>query len=184
MRCMKYIVLLREINISGKNKISMEELKKYLIENEYQSVYTYLNSGNIILESNESNKENIVKNIHSFIKEKFDLEIRVFVISYLELEDLLNNAPSWWGTGNKEIYDNIIFILPPVQSNEVKNVLGNLNEKVEKIYEYKNYFFWSYELKNYRKSNWWVKTSSTYIKDSITIRTANTVKKLLEICKK
>ena len=47
---MKYIVLLRGINISGKNKISMEELKKYLIENEYQSVYTYLNSGNIILE--------------------------------------------------------------------------------------------------------------------------------------
>lgn len=74
----------------------MEELKKYLIENEYESVYTYLNSGNIILESNESNKENIVKNIHSLIKENFDLEIPVFVISYLELEDLLNNAPSWW----------------------------------------------------------------------------------------
>ena len=71
---MKYIVLLRGINISGKNKISMEELKKYLIENEYQSVYTYLNSGNIILESNELNKENIEKNIHSLIKEKFDLE--------------------------------------------------------------------------------------------------------------
>lgn len=181
---MKYIVLLRGINISGKNKISMEELKKYLIENEYQSVYTYLNSGNIILESNESNKENIVKTIHSLIKENFDLEIPVFVISYLELEDLLNNAPSWWGTGNKQIYDNIIFILSPVQSTEVKNVLGNLNENVEQIYEYKNCFFWSYELKNYRKSNWWVKTSSTYIKDSITIRTANTVKKLLEICKK
>lgn len=36
---MKYFVLLRGINISGKNKISMEELKKYLIENEYQSVF-------------------------------------------------------------------------------------------------------------------------------------------------
>ena len=54
---MKYFVLLKGINISGKNKISMEELKKYLIEKEYQSVYTYLNSGNIILESNKSNKE-------------------------------------------------------------------------------------------------------------------------------
>ena len=181
---MKYIVLLREINISGKNKISMEELKKYLIENEYQSVYTYLNSGNIILESNESNKEDITKNIHNLIKEKFNLEIPVFVISYLELENLLSNSPSWWGTGNKKTYDNIIFILSPVQSSEVKNVLGNLNENVERIYEYKNCFFWSYELKNYRKSNWWVKISSTYIKDSITIRTANTVKKLLEICKK
>lgn len=167
-----------------KIKFQWKNSKKYLIEKEYQSVYTYLNIGNIILESNESNKENIVKNIHSLIKEKFDLEIPVFVISYLELENLLSNSPSWWGTGNKQIYDNIIFILSPVQSTEVKNVLGNLNENVEKIYEYKNYFFWSYELKNYRKSNWWVKTSSTYIKDSITIRTANTVKKLLKICKK
>ena len=181
---MKYVVLLRGINISGKNKISMEELKKYLIEKEYQSVYTYLNSGNIILESNKSNKEIIAKDIHNLIKEKFDLEIPVFVISYVELDDLLSNSPSWWGTDNKEIYDNIIFILPPMQSTEVKNVLGNLNENVEKIYEYKNCFFWSYELKNYRKSYWWVKTASTYIKDNITIRTGNTVKKLLEICKK
>ena len=40
------------------------------------------------------------------------------------------------------------------------------------------------DLKNYRKSNWWIKTASTNIKDKITIRTANTVKKLLNLCKK
>lgn len=40
------------------------------------------------------------------------------------------------------------------------------------------------DLKNYRKSNWWNKTASTDIKDSITIRTANIMKNVLEICKK
>ena len=50
-------------------------------------------------------------------------------------------------------------------------------EQEEKIEEYKNSVFWSYDLKNYRKSNWWCKTASTSIKDSITIRTANTMKK-------
>ena len=86
---MKYIVLLRGINISGKNKISMEELKKYLIENEYQSVYTYLNSGNIILESNESNKENIVKNIIDL----FDDNIKNFSsIKYLFYKNLLEKS--------------------------------------------------------------------------------------------
>ena len=44
---MKYIVLLRGINISGKNKISMAELKSELDKN-YQNVLTYLNSGNVI----------------------------------------------------------------------------------------------------------------------------------------
>ena len=40
-----------------------------------------------------------------------------------------------------------------------------------------NFIFWSYDLKNYRKSNWWNKTASTNISDKITIRTANTIKK-------
>ena len=35
---MKYIALLRGINISGKNKISMSELKKILEENRYKNV--------------------------------------------------------------------------------------------------------------------------------------------------
>ena len=45
---MKYIALLRGINISGKNKISMSELKLELEKNKYQNVSTYLNSGNVI----------------------------------------------------------------------------------------------------------------------------------------
>lgn len=71
---MKYIVLLRGINISGKNKISMSELKKVLEENNYKNVITYLNSGNVILES-ESTKEYISKNIHNIIKDTFNLDI-------------------------------------------------------------------------------------------------------------
>ena len=63
---MKYIVLLRGINISGKNKISMCELKKTLEENNYKNVITYLNSGNIILES-KTTKEDITNNIYNII---------------------------------------------------------------------------------------------------------------------
>lgn len=51
----RYIALLRGINISGKNKISMAELKEYLSEAGYDTVKTYLNSGNVIFMSyNES----------------------------------------------------------------------------------------------------------------------------------
>ena len=108
-------------------------------------------------------KNNRIRSIHS------SLAIEANSLSFNEVKDVIEGKTVIGS--EKEI-------------QEVKNILGNLNENVEQIYEYKNCFFWSYELKNYRKSNWWVKTSSTYIKDSITIRTANTVKKLLEICKK
>ena len=181
---MKYIALLRGINISGKNKISMPELKKLLEENNYQNVSTYLNSGNIIFECNIDNKETIMDNIHTLIKTKFLLDIPVYITTDKELEDILNNSPKWWGSSNKEIYDNLIFIIPPTKYEEVYNTIGSPKEGLEQIEEYNNCIFWSFDLNNYRKSNWWVKTASTDIKDKITIRTANTMRKILEICQK
>lgn len=181
---MKYIALLRGINISGKNKISMPELKKLLEENNYQNVSTYLNSGNIIFECNIDNKETIMNNIHTLIKTKFLLDIPVYITTDKELETILNNSSKWWGSSNKEIYDNLIFIIPPTKYEEVYNTIGSPKEGLEQIEEYNNCIFWSFDLNNYRKSNWWVKTASTDIKDKITIRTANTMRKILEICQK
>lgn len=56
---MKYIALLRGINISGKNKIAMSELKKLCEDNNYHNVKTYLNSGNVIFESDNLDEDNI-----------------------------------------------------------------------------------------------------------------------------
>ena len=67
---MKYIALLRGINISGKNKISMSELKLELEKNKYQNVSTYLNSGNVIFESDIKDKNVIKSNIQIMKKYK------------------------------------------------------------------------------------------------------------------
>ena len=181
---MKYIVLLRGINISGKNKISMAELKNEL-STKYQNVLTYLNSGNVILDSDkDKDKEYVMNDIYNIIKNRFNLDIPVFVITSSELEDILKSSPKWWGTNNKETYDNLIFIIPPTKYEEVYNVIGEPKADIEQIIEYNNSIFWTFDLKNYRKSTWWVKTASTSIKDKITIRTANTIKKILELCAK
>lgn len=179
---MKYIVLLRGINISGKNKISMAELKNELSK-KYQNVLTYLNSGNVILDS-DKDKEYVMNDIYNIIKNRFNLDIPVFVITSSELEDILKSSPKWWGTNNKETYDNLIFIIPPTKYEEVYNVIGEPKADIEQIIEYNNSIFWTFDLKNYRKSTWWVKTASTSIKNKITIRTANTIKKILELCAK
>ena len=180
---MKYIALLRGINISGKNKIAMSELKKEFANLGYKEISTYLNSGNVVFESDIEDKNTIKNNIQVMIKDKFDFDIPTYVTTSQELEELIIYSPDWWGKENKEIYNNIIFIIPPTTYNEVFNAIGSPNE-YEKIQEYKNNIFWSFDLKNYRKSNWWSKTASTEVSNKITIRTANTMKKLLEICKK
>ena len=58
----RYIALLREINISGKNKVVMAELKKEFESLNLEDVKTYLNSGNVIFSSRE-NIEKITKKL-------------------------------------------------------------------------------------------------------------------------
>ena len=50
----RYIAFLRSINISGKNKVSMAELKQGFERLDYTDVKTYLNSGNVIFSSDEA----------------------------------------------------------------------------------------------------------------------------------
>lgn len=62
--------------------------------------------------------------------------IRNNELSREELEDILCNAPDWWGTENKEIYDNLIFIMPPATFAEVYSEIGEPKEELEKIKDY------------------------------------------------
>ena len=74
----------------------------------------------------------MMQDIYKIVKNKFNLEIPIFIISQLELEDILNNNPEWWGTENKEIYDNLIFIITPTKYEEVYNTIGNQEKKLKK----------------------------------------------------
>ncbi len=180
---MKYIAFLRGINISGKNKISMASLKEGFESVGYSDVLTYLNSGNVVFTSSDDKKK-IVDTISLMIKDEFNLDIPVYIMTSSELKDVLNNSPTWWGNDNKEIYDNIIFIMPPVTFEEVYESLGEPSSKLEQIKNYKNTVFWSFDLKNYRKCNWWIKTASSSISNKITIRTANTIKGIVKLLDK
>ena len=176
----RYIALLRGINISGKNKIAMSDLKQGFIELGFAEVVTYLNSGNVIFSSELDDHDTLSNKIKLMIKNRFELNIPIFVISQKSLEDIINHAPDWWGNDNKEIYDNLIFLLPPLSYEEFSNEIGNMKDEYEKAYHYKNTVFWSFSRKNYQKTNWWSRTASSNISDKITIRTANTVRKLVD----
>ena len=174
-----YIAFLRGINISGKNKVPMAELKKAFEELRFGAVKTYLNSGNVIFSSDEDNIGSLTSRIEAMIKERFSLDIPVFVISKEDLEDILQHAPDWWGDENKEIYDNLIFIMPPATFAELWGEIGEPKEGLEKIKDYKETVFWSFSRKDYQKTNWWPKTAGMNISQKLTIRTANTVRKLV-----
>ena len=174
----RYIAFLRGVNISGKNKVPMAELKKGFEELGFAEVRTYLNSGNVIFSCEEDNIAPFSNQIEMTIKNQFGIDIPVFVISQEKLKDILNNAPNWWGSESRSIYDNLIFIMPPVTFADVFNEIGEPKEGLEKIMEYKGTIFWSFSRKDYQKTNWWSKTARAAISSKLTIRTANTVRKI------
>lgn len=98
----RYIAFLRGVNISGKNKVPMAELKRCFEELDFSEVKTYLNSGNVAFSSDEDNIEVLTSQAEMIINRQFGLDIPVFVISKEKLEDILQNAPEWWGDENKE----------------------------------------------------------------------------------
>ena len=100
------------------------------------------------------------------------------MISQKELEDVLHHAPSFWGNENKEIYDNLIFIMKPATFQEVIKELGDPKEGLEQIQDYRQTVFWSFNRKEYQKTNWWSKTAGAGIGNKLTIRTAGTVRKI------
>lgn len=174
----RYIALLRSVNISGKNKVPMAELKKGFEALGFIEVRTWLNSGNVIFSGEETDAAALTGRIERMIQRQFSLDIPVFVMTQKELADILRHAPDWWGTEDREIYDNLIFILPPAAFKDVYHEIGEPKEGLEQIQEYKAAVFWSFSRKDYQKTNWWPKTASANIGPNLTIRTANTVRKI------
>lgn len=177
----RYIVLLRGINVGGKNKIPMSELKKGFMELEFAEVATYLNSGNVIASSAYEDVSNLSERIRQMIKDRFGLDIPVFIVLQEHLKECLNNAPDWWGDDGKDIYDNLILMIPPLTYEAFYDEIGNPKEEYEKVCNYKDVIFWSFSRKDYQKTNWWSRTASGDVRDKITIRTANTVRKIVEM---
>lgn len=177
----KYIVFMRGINVGGKNKVSMSELKELFEQNGFQDVVTYINSGNIIFSSDNTDEKKLKEECEVLILNKFQLNIPVIIISANDLLTALNYAPSWWGQ-DKDSKHNAIFILPPTTVDEVFKEVGEIKPEYEKVDHYGRVVFWSAPIKTFSRTRW-SKVVSSSVYDSITIRNANTVKKILQLVK-
>lgn len=88
----KYIVLLRGINVGGNNKLLMAELRTLLSDNGYKNVVTYIQSGNILLDSTKS-VEKTNDHIKLLIKQQFDYNIPVVTLTAEEIKKCFTENP-------------------------------------------------------------------------------------------
>jgi len=173
----KYVALLRGINVSGKNKVSMPLLKVAFEDIGFLDVRTYINSGNVLFSSDIRDKKELVNRCKSIITERFMLNIPVAIVSKRELVEALDHAPQWWDN-DKKVINQAIFLIPPVTIEEVYNSVGDAKPEYEQVDYYKNVIFWSAPRETLSKTRWY-KIASSPVNSKVTIRNASTVKKIL-----
>ena len=88
-----HLALLRGINVSGHNMIKMEALKTTLEAIGFQNVQTYIQSGNVFVDTEEENAPAVGFKIKQEIFKVFGHEVPVVVIGSADLEACLKNNP-------------------------------------------------------------------------------------------
>lgn len=175
----KHLALLRGINVSGHNMIKMEALKTTLEAIGFTNVVTYIQSGNVFVETNEEIPVTVGFTIKQEIYKSFGHEVPVIVIGKNDLELCLKNNPF---TKEKEVDTKKLYVafiskeLPSSAINELKISQFKPDEAVIDG----NRIFIKYETGAGR-----TKLDQKYIEKKLnvtaTMRNWNTVNKLLEM---
>ena len=106
-----YIVLLRGINVGGHKKVLMAELRELLSNSGFKNVRTYIQSGNVILESSEESSQNIEGIIHKLVIVRFGFEVSILVRTKQELQAVFDNCP-FTEEKKKNSYFTILHTIP------------------------------------------------------------------------
>lgn len=173
-----YVILIRGINVGGKNKISMAVLKHCLEELGFSHVLTYIASGNVILDS-DLHPDTIKATIEHALPQNFKLYsklIKVLVLSYSQLKAIFENKPEGFGEDPKKYYSDAIFLID-VEVNEAMKVF-NPREGVDKVWPGKQVIY-SQRLGTQRTKSRLGKIVGTPAYKCMTIRSWNTTTKLL-----
>ncbi|KPV42556.1 DUF1697 domain-containing protein [Alicyclobacillus ferrooxydans] len=87
-----YVALLRGINVGGHNKVAMTELRNMFQSMGFSRVQTYIQSGNVLFES-EDNAESLRQRLEQEIEKRFSISLTVILRTAHELEGIVTNCP-------------------------------------------------------------------------------------------
>jgi uncharacterized protein (DUF1697 family) len=89
----KYISLLRGINVGGHKKIIMNDLKLCYESLNFQKIHTFIQSGNVVFESNNNDIDEIETIIENKIIEKYNFEVSVIIRTPQQLQEVFDKNP-------------------------------------------------------------------------------------------
>jgi uncharacterized protein (DUF1697 family) len=105
----RYVALLRGINVGGKTLIKMAELKACIEELGFENVSTYIASGNVLFESGERDAAKLQRKIERAIEKQFELPVKVLVLDRARYGRIVKAIPKAW-IGDPSLRVNVAFV--------------------------------------------------------------------------
>ena len=90
---MRYVALLRGINVGGNTMIKMEELRELFEALGFEKVASYINSGNLAFETRKAQDAALAAKVEKAVEKRFGKPIKVMVRPQEEIKHILANNP-------------------------------------------------------------------------------------------
>lgn len=174
---MKYVALLRGINVGGNNTIKMSELKACLEVLGLADVTTYINSGNIIFSSDKA-KDELVVVIENCIRDNFGLKIPVIIRGQAEIARTAAKIPPTW-VNDQAMRTDVLFLWADVDRPDVLDEIS-INPDVDQLIYTPGAVVWHFDRAQYRQSKMH-SFIGTRVYKLMTARNVNTVRKLHQL---
>jgi len=177
---MKYVALLRGINVGGNRKVPMADLKASFEGLGFTGIKTFINSGNVIFETDINHTEELTKVIEKQIETDFGFAVAVILRSQAEMKKVVKAIPDTW-VNNKEMKCDVMFLWPEFDSPKVLEQLVH-NPKMEDLRYVRGAIIWRIDRANATKSRV-IKIIGTKLYKQITVRNVNTTRKINQLMK-
>jgi uncharacterized protein (DUF1697 family) len=175
---MKYVALLRGINVGGNNKVSMKQLVTALEQAGFSDVSTYINSGNIFFSDTNKNLATLRSEIEAIIASEFNLNIKALVLNKPAIDSIVAKIPPDW-TNNTAMKCDVLFLWENYRSDEVIQQLP-LRTGIDAVKHTEGAIIWGVPRDKITKSGM-PKIVGTEMYAHMTIRNYNTTRKIQQI---
>lgn len=118
----QHVALLRGVNVGGKNKVPMAELRAALEGEGHQAVRTYIQSGNVLLRSRRSGRR-LEEELEAVLERRFGFPVPVVARSHAQLRSVVEDAPSGFGAEPDRFHSDVLFLKEPLVSAELMEVV-------------------------------------------------------------
>ena len=177
----RYALLVRGINVGGKNKVVMAQLRQELTELGLEKVETYINSGNIFFTSTVP-KARLVEKLEAFFEVHYPFIQSFSLLSLEDFEAELDNLPGWW---NEDLArKDVLFYTEGLDVDQVIEKVDSLELEDEVVHFGKLGIFWG----KFSEESYYATAYHKYLLKmpfyrQITIRNAKTFDKIGQMLK-